>query len=219
MGKRYVMLAFSLLLAAAVAVPALGQSSDPTATTSASAKTIAKKAKKKANNALTAANEAQSAANNALNAANSAQSSANNAQSAANNAQSSANNALAREERFSYETNATATTTTLFQGGGLQIEASCAAGTLDINARSLADNSIIHVGTIDNADTANYDEDDDFDNNETENLDADAVSDSVQGTFTFRNGGNPTVITGTYLLEEDGFQGLDCAAFGNVEIL
>lgn len=218
MEKRYVMLVFSLLLAVAVAVPAFGQSSDPTATTSASAKTIAKKAKKKANKALAAAAAAQSTANNALNAANSAQSSANSAQNAANSAQNSANNALAREERFEYDTAATATTTTLFSGGGLEIEASCAAATLDINARSLVDDSIIHVGTIDIANTANYDEDDDFDAGQTENLDADAVSDSVQGTFTFRNGANGTVVTGTYLLEE-GYQATDCSAFGNVEIL
>ncbi len=204
MKQRYLVLAFSIVLAVAVAVPALGQSSEPTATSAASAKKLAKKANKKAKKANKKAKQANQAANAA--------------QGSADAAQASADEALGQQGRFSYLTDTDATITNLFEGGGVRIEATCAATDLEVNARSLANNSIIHVGTIDNANTANYDEDDAFDNNQTEQLDADAVDDSVQGTFTFRNGQNDTIVTGTYLLEED-YNGNDCATFGNVEIL
>jgi hypothetical protein len=95
MKHRYVVLTFSLLLAALVAVPAVGQSTDPTATGAASAKKIAKKAKKKAKKALKKAKQAQSSADAAQASADSAQSSANTAQATADSAQSSANAAQA----------------------------------------------------------------------------------------------------------------------------
>jgi len=63
MKNRYVVLIGSMALAAAVAVPALGQSSGPTATSAASAKKIANQAKKTANKAQSTANAAQSTAN------------------------------------------------------------------------------------------------------------------------------------------------------------
>jgi hypothetical protein len=58
MSKRYLVLGLSAVLALAVAVPAIGQSSDPTATTSASAKKTAKKALKKAKQAKKLAQQA-----------------------------------------------------------------------------------------------------------------------------------------------------------------
>jgi hypothetical protein len=72
MRKRYLVLGFSLLLALVVAVPALGEPSDPTATTSASAKKLAKKALKKAKKADKRSKNALNVANNALDVANQA---------------------------------------------------------------------------------------------------------------------------------------------------
>lgn len=95
MRHRYVVLTFSLLLAALVAVPAIGQSTDPTATGAKSAKKVAKQAKKKAKKALSKARQAQSSADAAQASANSAQSSADSAQATANSAQNSANSAQA----------------------------------------------------------------------------------------------------------------------------
>jgi hypothetical protein len=61
-NNRYLVLGLAIVLALALAIPALGGSADPGATTSANATTIAKKAKKKAKNALDAANAAQTTA-------------------------------------------------------------------------------------------------------------------------------------------------------------
>jgi hypothetical protein len=72
MRKRYLVLAFSVLLALAVAVPALGEPSDPTATTSVSAKKLAKKALKKAKKANKRSKRALNTANEALDVANQA---------------------------------------------------------------------------------------------------------------------------------------------------
>jgi hypothetical protein len=72
MKQRYLVLGFSVLLALSVAVPAFGGASDPTATTSASAKKIAKKALKKAKKADKRSKKALNVANNALDAANQA---------------------------------------------------------------------------------------------------------------------------------------------------
>lgn len=88
MKRRYIVLFLSLVLALALAVPALGGPSNPIASVSASVKQIATKALKKAK-------AAQSTANTALSTANSAQSAANKAQSTANTAQSTANTAKA----------------------------------------------------------------------------------------------------------------------------
>jgi hypothetical protein len=72
MKQRYLVLGFSVLLALSVAVPAFGGASDPTATTSASAKKIAKKALKKAKKANKRSKKALNVANNALDVANQA---------------------------------------------------------------------------------------------------------------------------------------------------
>jgi Alanine-zipper, major outer membrane lipoprotein len=94
MKKRYLIFGLSIVLALALAVPALGGPSNPVANISASAKSIANKALKKAKAAQTAANDAQNAANAAQSAANNAQKDANSAQKTANTAQSTATTAL-----------------------------------------------------------------------------------------------------------------------------
>lgn len=199
----------ALVLVAALAGTALA-GSGPGANTSG-----------KADKALKLATKANKKANAAQSAANQAQSTANSAQSTANSAQGSANQALGQQGTFAYQTNATATTTTLFEGGGLRIEASCPAGVPTIDARSLVDNSTIHLATIIDGDVAHYNEGDDFDSNVTRSLAVDGFTDNVQGTFTFHNGNgvNAPTVTATYLIEQANFQGNACAAFGNVEIL
>jgi len=86
MSKRYTVLGMSVVLALALAVPALGGPSNPVASTSASVK-------KTANKALKRANQAKKQAKNALDKANSANSSAASAQNTANRAEATANGA------------------------------------------------------------------------------------------------------------------------------
>jgi hypothetical protein len=95
MSKRYVVLGLSVVLALALAVPALGGPSNPIASVSASAKKIAQKALKKANEAQKTANTALSTANTANTTANSALTEAKKAQTTANSAQITANSAKA----------------------------------------------------------------------------------------------------------------------------
>ena len=94
MKKRYTVLGLSAFLALALAVPALGGPSNPVASVSASVKSIANKALKKAQAAQTAANNAQATANSASGAAADAQKSATTANTAAKAAQTTANTAL-----------------------------------------------------------------------------------------------------------------------------
>jgi hypothetical protein len=102
MKSRYAVLFLSMVLALALAVPALGGPTNPVATISASVKKTANKALKTAkaaqttaNSALSAATSAQSTANSASSAAKNAQNTANAANTAAKNAQTSANGAKA----------------------------------------------------------------------------------------------------------------------------
>lgn len=106
MSKRYVVLGLSLVLALALAVPALGGPSNPIASISASVKKTAnkalktaKQAKKQAKNALNKANGAQSSANDASAAAKKAQESADGAQASANSAKGTADEAKALAEK------------------------------------------------------------------------------------------------------------------------
>jgi hypothetical protein len=101
MRKRYTVLGLSLVLALALAVPALGGPTNPVASISASAKSVANKALKKAkaaqstaNSALSAANAAQTDANSAGSAAKTAQATANEVKKKAESAQTTANTAL-----------------------------------------------------------------------------------------------------------------------------
>jgi len=98
MSKRYVVLGLSLVLALALAVPALGGPSNPLANASKSVKKTAetalktaKQAKKLANTANTKAGEARTAATNAQSTADGAAASAKKAQESADKAQTTAN--------------------------------------------------------------------------------------------------------------------------------
>ena len=90
MKKRYTVLGLSVFLALALSVPALGGPSNPIASVSASVKSIANKALKKAKAAQTAANNAQNTANAASSAAGAAQKDATTAQKEAGTAQKEA---------------------------------------------------------------------------------------------------------------------------------
>jgi hypothetical protein len=94
MKARYTVLGLSVVLALALAVPALGGPSNPIAHT-ASALSKAKKAIRLANNAQNTANNAQNTANTANSTANNALTGANQAKTAAAAAQTAANNANA----------------------------------------------------------------------------------------------------------------------------
>lgn len=111
MSRRYAVLGLSVVLALALAVPALGGPSNPIASTSATIKQTAKKALKKAkvaqntaNSALSVAGSAQSDATKALSDAKKAQTSANSAQATANTAKSTAD--AAKAAAAAAETNA-----------------------------------------------------------------------------------------------------------------
>lgn len=100
MKKRYMVFGLSIVLALALAVPALGGPTNPIASVSASVKSIAnkalktaKKAQKTANSALSAASSAQGAASGAQSSADKALAEAKKALTAGNNAQTSANTA------------------------------------------------------------------------------------------------------------------------------
>jgi hypothetical protein len=93
MRNRYLVFGLSIVLALALAVPALGGPANPVASISASVKTIATKALKKAKAAQKTANAAQVAANAAQSTANSASTAADKAQKTANGAQTTANGA------------------------------------------------------------------------------------------------------------------------------
>jgi trimeric autotransporter adhesin len=100
MKSRYVVLSLSVVLALALAVPALGGPTNPLANLSASVKQTANKALKKAKNAQSTANSAlavagaaQSDASKALSTANTANTAAKKAQTSADTAQATANSA------------------------------------------------------------------------------------------------------------------------------
>jgi hypothetical protein len=93
MKSRYMVLGLSLVLALALAVPALGGPTNPLASSLAGVKKTAKKALKTAKAAQSAAEGAQKTANSAQSAANNAQKTATAAQGSANTAQTLAKNA------------------------------------------------------------------------------------------------------------------------------
>jgi hypothetical protein len=93
MKSRYTVLFLSLVLALALAVPALGGPMNPIASISSSIKSTANKALKKAKAAQKTANTALSTANTANATAGTAQTEAKKAQTTANSAQTTANEA------------------------------------------------------------------------------------------------------------------------------
>jgi hypothetical protein len=90
MKKRYTVLGLSLVLALALAVPALGGPTNPLATASKGVQSIANKALKKAKAAQKTANAAQSTANSAQSTATTADNAAGNAKDAASTASKAA---------------------------------------------------------------------------------------------------------------------------------
>lgn len=116
MKRRYAVLGLSVFLALALAVPALGGPTNPVASISASAKSIANKALKKAKAAQQTANTANGTANTALSTANSALAEAKKGVANAATAQTTANGAkkLAEEANTKAEAaNANANTRVL----------------------------------------------------------------------------------------------------------
>lgn len=95
MSKRYAVLGLTVFFALALAVPALGGPSNPVASASATAKSIAIKALKKAKAAQQTANAANATAGAALTEAKSALTEAKKAQTTGSNAQTAANTAQA----------------------------------------------------------------------------------------------------------------------------
>jgi hypothetical protein len=130
MNKRYAVLGLSLFLALALAVPALGGPSNPIASVSASVKSTANKALKKAKAAQKTANTALSTANTAQATAaglqgdvktlqtdvKKAQTTANEGKTAAANAQSTANAAKAAAEAADANANTRLKTSVLALG-------------------------------------------------------------------------------------------------------
>jgi len=106
MSKRYAVLGLSVFLALALAVPAFGGPTNPVASVSASVKSIANKALKKAKAAQKTANEASAAASAASSTANTALSEAKKAQTSAGAAQNTANSAKGLAETAQATANA-----------------------------------------------------------------------------------------------------------------
>jgi len=129
MKKRYTVLCLSVVFALALAVPALGGPSNPIASASASVKSIAQKALKKAKAAQTAANNAQNTANAAAGAAAAAQKDATAAQKDATTAQKSAGAAQG-------------TANTALSTANAANAAAAAAQTSANDAKSAADNAL-----------------------------------------------------------------------------
>ena len=105
MSKRYTVLGLSVILALALAVPALGGPTNPIASLSATTKSIANKALKKAKTAQKTANKANSTANGANSTANGALNEAKTALTTGTTAQSTANSAksIAEEAKAAAE--------------------------------------------------------------------------------------------------------------------
>jgi hypothetical protein len=127
MSKRYTVLGLSVVLALALAVPALGGPTNPVASISASAKKIAQKALKKAN-------AAQKTANSALETANTANGTANSALTEAK--KGVANAATAQTEAKKGVANAATAQTTANEAKTAANEAKTAAATAEANANN-----------------------------------------------------------------------------------
>ncbi len=127
MKSRYMVLFLSLVLALALSVPALGGPMNPIASISASVKSVANKALKKAKAAQSAANAAQATANSAETNANSAKTAAAGAQTTANSALNNANTAQTEAKKAQTSANTAQTTAN---------EAKVAAATAQTTANS-----------------------------------------------------------------------------------
>jgi trimeric autotransporter adhesin len=147
MKRRYAVLGLSVFLALALAVPALGGPTNPVASISASAKSIANKALKTAKAAQKTANAANGTANTALSTANTANGTAN---SALGEAKKGVANAAAAQatanaaKKAAEEANANANTRVL---GALERSASTETNTeTSKNASALCEGNEVTLG-------------------------------------------------------------------------
>jgi hypothetical protein len=151
MSKRYAVLGLSVFLALALAVPALGGPTNPVASTSASVKSIANKALKKAKAAQNTANAASAAASSASNTANSALSEAKKADNNASSASTEAKKALT--SAGAAQTSANNAQDTANSAKGIAEAAKSAAESAEANANSRIKDSVQRFGTFTTEDT------------------------------------------------------------------
>jgi membrane protein involved in colicin uptake len=187
MSKRYVVLGLSIVLALALAVPALGGPTNPIASISASAKKTANKALKKAKAAQNTANSALSTANSALSTANSANGAAKKAQEDAKKAQDSANGAQASANSAKGTADAAKTTAD---------EAKAAAAAAEANANSRVQGVYYKFGTSSSED-----------NTTPKNVSAfcNSGDEATGGGFSFNGSTNVTVTSATPTFYGDGW--------------
>jgi len=135
MSKRYAVLGLSVVLALALAVPALGGPTNPIASISASAKSTANKALKKAKAAQNTANTANSTANTANSTANTALTEAKKALTNAATAQGSANSAKATADTAQGSANSAKATADTAKTTADAAQAAAAAAEANANTR------------------------------------------------------------------------------------
>jgi hypothetical protein len=145
MSKRYAVLGLSVFFALALAVPALGGPTNPVASISASTKSIANKALKKAKAAQQTANAASAAANAAAATANSANGTANSALNEAKKAQAAANSAQGTAN--SAKSAADSAQSTANSAKGIAEEAKTAAANAEANANTRIKEAFEEFGT------------------------------------------------------------------------
>lgn len=123
MSKRYAVLGLSVFLALALAVPAFGGPSNPIAGASASVKSIANKALKKAKAAQKTANGANATANAALSEAKTARDEAKKAQTTADTAKKTADGAKSTADAAKSTADAAKSTADAASAAAAQAEA------------------------------------------------------------------------------------------------
>lgn len=149
MKKRYTVLGLSVVLALALAVPAMGGPTNPLASASKSVQSIANQALKKAKAAQKTATAAQTTANSASSAASGASSAAEKAQTTANAAQKTANTAqtTANTAQTTATTAQTTATTALATANAAKTAAATAQSTAE-SAKTIAEGKMsgeVHV--------------------------------------------------------------------------
>jgi len=144
MSKRYAVLGLSVFLALALAVPAFGGPSNPIAGASASVKSTANKALKKAKAAQNTANGANATANAALSEAQTARDEAKKAQTTANTAKTTADGAKTTADGA--KTTANGAKTTADGAKAAADEAKAAAASAEANANTRIKDSTQVVG-------------------------------------------------------------------------
>jgi multidrug efflux pump subunit AcrA (membrane-fusion protein) len=187
MSKRYAVLGFSVVLALALAVPALGGPSNPIASISASVKQTANKALKQSKQAKKLANTANSNANKAQETAEGAKAAADAAQASANGAKTTADGA---------QTTASSAQTSANGAKKIAEEAKAAAAAANENANSRIEGSYANFGeaTEENTTTSKF-----------AGAECDSASDPILGGGFFVGGTSEQVTVNTS--EIDPFYG------------